>query len=144
MRPTLRQRARGARLVIDAWNHHFFMPRYIYFQLSKVQRVPRRDGSYRHRSESEDDTDSSPIRLEDEDNDEDTRYATLRRRRNPVFTYRLSCLSLASRSPMTGPAPASGPPGYWHNVIPPSSPPGPYGIRPRSPPPVPPFIPPTY
>ena len=105
MKLTLRQRAQAVQVVIDAWNHHFFMPRYLYFRLSKVGRFPRSDGSYRYDSGNEDDADSWQGR-DSGDDEEDNGYATssnVRRvpmRRKPDFTYRLSCLSLASHNPL--------------------------------------------
>ena len=106
MKLTLRQRAQATQVVIDAWNHHFFMPRHLYFRLSKVGRFPRSDGSYRYDSGNEDDTDSWQDRDSD-DGDNASGYATssnVRRvsmRRKPDVTYRLSCISLASRNPLS-------------------------------------------
>jgi hypothetical protein len=101
------------------------MARCLYFSLSKVERILRSDGSYRYDSEDEDDAETSPSHRQDEnynDGDEDNRRtppsnASLALRRRKDFTYRLSCISLASRNPMPVPMPAPGPPGYWHNIV---------------------------
>lgn len=136
----LRQRAGAAQLIIDAWNHHFFIPRCVYFRLSRVERILRRDGSYRYDSENEDDFESPHSRLQGEeydDGDEDNQYApsmnTRLAPRRKKITYRLLCLSLAARNPIPVPVQA---PGY--HVFTPAGPPTPPEVP--SPVPVPPAI----
>lgn len=100
---------RGVRMLIEAWNHNFFLRRAVYFRFSKVRtrrhrrtrsRRGSRYGSDEEQDYSDEDSDSMSSEEEEEDDyyDENvggrydrSRKRSSRRRRDKEATYRLLC-----------------------------------------------------
>jgi hypothetical protein len=132
------QRIRGIRMLVEAWNHNFFLRRAIYFRFSKVRisrhrrsrgnsrRSSRHGSKYGSDDEEDDFSDydsdslSSDTEFDDEEDDNgdsDARYRKSRkraaRRRKESKVYRLLCEYIAPNHTATR-GPGSIPLGHLH------------------------------
>lgn len=117
---------RGVKMLIEAWNHNFFLRRAVYFRFSKARgrhhhRRSRRGSRFGSDMEHEYSEDSDDLSSEDDDDElydeeDDGRYGRSRkrpsRRRREDVRYRLICEFIAP-SPGAGRGGLpSGYPGY--------------------------------
>lgn len=112
-------------MLIEAWNHNFFLRRSVHFRFSKVRarrhnrrRSSRRGSRYGSEEEqefSEDDSDSMSSESDDDGGDpydDRSRKRSSRRRRDKDATYRLLCEFIAPTGAGRGGLPPGYPAGY--------------------------------